>query len=173
MKENTEILNALRVLVQSLRVASRAAEKSVGLSGAQLFVLEKLAEASPLSLNELAERTHTHQSSVSVVVSRLVKKRLISSARDKEDARKLVLSLTKAGSDKLKNAPVTAQDLILAGIDKLKKSDSKKLAELLRELLDASGLGGQTPFFFLEEPKRKSTKPAGQRKKPKTKVLRE
>lgn len=158
MKENTEIINALRVLVQSLRIASRAAEKAVGLSGAQLFVLEKLAEASPLSLNELAERTHTHQSSVSVVVSRLVRKRLISSARDGEDGRKLVLSLTKTGADRLKNAPITAQEKLLAGIDKMKKADRQKLATLLTELIDRSGLGGQTAYLFLEEPKKESKK---------------
>ena len=39
------ILDAIRRIVQALRVASREAEASVGLSGAQLFVLQKLAAA--------------------------------------------------------------------------------------------------------------------------------
>ena len=60
-----------------LRVASRAAERDVGLGAAQLFVLHKLEEAPRLSLNELAERTRTHQSSVSVVVRRLVNRGLV------------------------------------------------------------------------------------------------
>src|SRR4051794_8130303 len=66
------IMDAIRRIVRVLRVSSRAAEKQVGLSGAQLFVLHKLADTPALSLNELADRTRTHQSSVSVVVQRLV-----------------------------------------------------------------------------------------------------
>src|SRR4051812_1910780 len=69
--EAREVLNALRQIVRSLRVSSRAAEQSVGLSGAQLFVLQCLARHSPCSVNELAVHTATDQSSVSVVVSRL------------------------------------------------------------------------------------------------------
>src|SRR3954454_1713862 len=70
--EVREVLNSLRQIVRSLRVSSRAAEQRVGLSGAQLFVLSCLARQSPCSVNDLAVRTATDQSSVSVVVSRLV-----------------------------------------------------------------------------------------------------
>ena len=66
------VLDGVRRIVQALRASSRWAEQHVGLSGAQLFVLQKLAETPGMSVNELAERTHTHQSSVSTVVSRLV-----------------------------------------------------------------------------------------------------
>jgi DNA-binding MarR family transcriptional regulator len=69
-----DVLDSLRRIVQVLRESSRRAERQLGISGAQLFVLEKLAEAPSQSLNELAERTHTHQSSVSTVVARLVKR---------------------------------------------------------------------------------------------------
>ena len=71
------ILDAVRHVVQALRESSRLAERQVGLTGAQLFVLQKLAESPALSVNELAERTHTHQRSVSTVVSRLVDRRLV------------------------------------------------------------------------------------------------
>ena len=71
-----EVLDAIRRIVQALRESSRAAEKGVGLSSAQLFVLQTLQETPGLSLNELAERTRTHQSSVSVVVTKLARQRL-------------------------------------------------------------------------------------------------
>jgi DNA-binding MarR family transcriptional regulator len=60
------VLDAVRRIVQALRESSRQAERQVGLSGAQLFVLQKLAESPASSVNELAARTHTHQSSVSL-----------------------------------------------------------------------------------------------------------
>jgi DNA-binding MarR family transcriptional regulator len=65
------ILDAIRHIVRALRIASRSAEQSVGLSAAQLFVLQKLAEGDGISLGELARLTLTHQSSVSVIVGTL------------------------------------------------------------------------------------------------------
>src|SRR4051794_22052590 len=89
------VLDSIRRIVRELRLSSRAAEKHVGLSGAQLFVLQKLAEGGcALSLNELADRTLTHQSSVSVVVQKLAERRLIKTFRSSQDGRRVELSLT-------------------------------------------------------------------------------
>src|SRR5580658_6655719 len=71
------VMDALRRVVRALRLTARDAERSAGISGAQLFVLQSLADQAAASLNELAERTLTDQSSVSVVVKRLVARRLV------------------------------------------------------------------------------------------------
>jgi DNA-binding MarR family transcriptional regulator len=72
MSTPQRVLDSIRQIVRLLREGSRDSEERVGLSAAQLFVLQKLDPDEPLSLNELSARTLTHQSSVSVVVSRLV-----------------------------------------------------------------------------------------------------
>jgi hypothetical protein len=74
--DTQKALDALRRIVQVLRESSRWAERHVGLSGAQLFVLQTLGEAPAASVNDLAGRTHTHQSTVSMVVARLVERGL-------------------------------------------------------------------------------------------------
>ncbi len=74
------ILNGIRLIVQDLREASRAAEARLGLSGAQIFVLQTLAETPGISVNELSARTYTHQSSVSVVLKRLIQRGLVRAA---------------------------------------------------------------------------------------------
>jgi DNA-binding transcriptional ArsR family regulator len=79
------VLDGVRRIVQALRASSRWAERHVGLSGAQLFVLQKLAETPAISVNELAERTHTHQSSVSAVISRLAELGLVTRKRSAAD----------------------------------------------------------------------------------------
>src|SRR6476469_5515570 len=66
------VLNAFRNLVKALRLADRAGLKRRGLGAAQTFVLHELSRDAPLSINELAERTATDQSTVSVVVHKLV-----------------------------------------------------------------------------------------------------
>ena len=79
------VLDSIRRIVRALRESSRKTERSVGLGAAQLFVLQRLAGAPPLSINELADRTLTHQSSVSVVVSRLVRAGLVARTRAAAD----------------------------------------------------------------------------------------
>src|SRR5882762_8351764 len=71
------LLDSVRRIARTLHESSRAAEKQVGVTGAQLFVLQKLAESPAASLSDLAARTHTHESSVSTVVSRLVARGLV------------------------------------------------------------------------------------------------
>jgi DNA-binding MarR family transcriptional regulator len=71
-------MNAVRGIVRALRMNTRAIELKMGISLAQLFVLQQLADRPADSLNDLADRTATHQSSVSVVVRRLVQRGLVS-----------------------------------------------------------------------------------------------
>ena len=81
------------------------------MSGAQLFVLQHLADAAPaaLSLSALAERTHTHASSVSAVAARLHARGLVARRAAADDARRAELSLTPAGTRLLEKAPTPVQ----------------------------------------------------------------
>src|SRR5256885_9415730 len=84
-------LDAIRQIVRVLRLSATRAERDSGLSGAQLFVLQKLGDGQAISVNELALRTHTHQSSVSVVIQRLARRRLVRRLRSATEARREVL----------------------------------------------------------------------------------
>ena len=88
---------ALRQIVQALHVASRASERAVGMSTAQLFVLQQIAQAGTCSVGELAALTLTHPSSVSVVVSRLVAQGLVERRDAAEDRRRAELTCTGEG----------------------------------------------------------------------------
>src|SRR4051812_34354119 len=96
-------------MVQDMREASRATEKEFGISGAQLFVLQTLAGAPGLSVNDLAVRTYTHQSSVSGVVKKLVRQKLVTARPARLDARRLELSLTAKGRRVATRAPGAVQ----------------------------------------------------------------
>src|SRR4029079_3144301 len=97
--------------------AARDAEKTLGLSGAQMFVLQKLADAPGLSLNALAAQTHTHQSSVSTVVSRLVARGLVLRAAPTDDARRLELRVSAEGRRLVGRAPDAAQARLIQAIE--------------------------------------------------------
>ena len=145
------ILDAIRRIVRVLRTASRAAERDVGLSGAQLFVLQKLAETDSLSLGDLARRTFTHQSSVSVVVARLTERRLVRRHRARDDSRRLEITLTAAGHALLRRAPAAAQEHLVSAIEDLEAGDRALLARLLSRLTAGIGVGKGAPPMLFED----------------------
>ena len=134
------ILNALRSIVRELRLASREAEQRVGVHGAQLHALRQLAYSPTTSLTELAERTHTDISSVSVVVSRLVEQGLVARKAADDDRRRLSLGLTARGRAVIRRAPETGTSRLLRAAAHLSDRELHALATGLTKLVD--GLDG-------------------------------
>ena len=152
--EIRRVLDSIRQVVRVLRLGSRNAEKTVGLSSAQLFVLQKLAEAKSLSVNEVAQRTHTHQSSVSVVVQRLVDRGLVSRVRSRKDARQMQLSVTRAGRTILRAAPKAAQDELIDALTRMPAPQVRQLAASLQQVVDLLGVSEEEPVaMFFEDDK--------------------
>jgi DNA-binding MarR family transcriptional regulator len=145
------VLDAVRRIVHALRESSSRAERHVGLSGAQLFVLQRLAESPAVSLNELAARTHTHQSSVSTVVTRLVDAGFVRRARSPLDGRSVELSLAPRGRRLVARAPDLAQARLIGGIERLSPIRRQLLASTLGELAEAMVTVGRAPTMFFEE----------------------
>src|SRR5258705_826990 len=144
MSDSQRILDSIRRLVRMLRVSDRQAQAELGVSGAQLFVLAELGKTPALSLNELASRTLTDQSSVSVVVTRLVQAGLITRDRDTRDARRLVLNLTRSGRALLQHAPAVAQQRLLAVVGCLSREHRHKSLGTIRGTVEDRG-GGCVP----------------------------
>ena len=133
------VVDSVRRIVRALRESSREAERKVGISGAQLFVLQQLAGGPAQSVSDLAERTLTHQSSVSVVVQRLVSSGLVARSPSRSDGRRTELRLTSRGRRVLRFAPPLS---------------APRRAQLASDLLDVVGrmrLVAGAPGMFFEE----------------------
>jgi DNA-binding MarR family transcriptional regulator len=166
-KSSARAMDAARHLVRALAGSARAIQTRIGISGAQLFVLRELARAdAPLSVNELADQTLTHQSTVSGVVARLVERRLVTRTPSPDDARRAAVALTTRGRALLDDAPATVQSQLVAGLDRLATAQRVALADGLEAWLDAAGIDGGPAPMFLErdaaaEPARKTTRARG------------
>ena len=143
--------DAIRRIVRELRVSAKGAEVSAGLSSAQLFVLQKLSGVRALSLGEVASRTMTHQSSVSVVVGRLVEKGLVTRERAADDARRVEIAITAAGRKLLLGAPGMAQERLFAALGALDASDQRELARMLERVARAMGATDAPATLFFED----------------------
>ena len=145
------VLDGIRRIVHGLRESSRLAEREVGLSGAQLFVLHTLSKTPSISVNELAARTHTHQSSVSTVVSRLVERGLVKRIRSGDDRRRAVLTLSARGAKLSAKAPDMPQERLVGAIASLPATRRRMLAGALSDLAAAMHGDRQPAVMFFED----------------------
>jgi DNA-binding MarR family transcriptional regulator len=144
---STQVLDALRAVARELRVSGRAAEQRVGLHPAQLHALQQLAERPAHSLAELAERTHTDPSSVSVVVQRLVERGLVVRTPAADDRRRTELAATASGRALARRAPESTTRRLERALSSMGDRDSatlaRTLAALARGLRVAEGANGR------------------------------
>jgi DNA-binding MarR family transcriptional regulator len=159
------VLDALRRITQAIRLSSSVVQDELGITGAQLFVLQQVAVRPGGSLRELAELTLTDQSSVSVVVSRLVDRGYVARRTSSSDARRTELSLTSAGRRLLSRAPEVAQSRLMSALRKVAPKRLEIAASVLGDAARALGpTRGPAPMFF--EPPSKPPRAAARRRRP-------
>ncbi len=156
-----QALDAFRHIVQALR-AARADTGRPALGSAQLFALQRIAEHPGSSVNDVAALTFTHQSSVSVVIQRLVEQGYVARVASDTDRRRQQLAVTAKGRRLLARAPSAAQGDLIAAIASLPDRERRAFAASLTavaRMVTPSRPGQHPPMFFEERPRntRRST----------------
>lgn len=144
-------MDCIRQLVRALRMSAVESERTTGLSGAQLFVLQLLAEGPAESMNDLAARTSTDQSSVSVVVSRLESKGLVVREPAAGDARRITVRITPGGRRLLSGRPPAAQARLQRALELLPHDSLVSLTRELARVTELMGAEREPPSLFFED----------------------
>ncbi len=144
------VFNALRRLVRAARLSANEVHGSLGISGSQLFVLQQLVEHPKASLRDLEKLTHTDHSSVSVVVSRLVRNKLVARRTSATDGRRVELSLTPKGRALLHRAPPVLQERLVGALAGMPKAKLRTLRVLLDGVVRDAGLAPEPAEMFHE-----------------------
>lgn len=143
-------LDAIRRLVRALR-SPRCSNGTPALTAGERFVLHALRDQSAQSLNELAERTCTDQSTASPVVERLRSRGLLRRERSAQDGRRVVIALTRVGRAAIDEAPPAPQAAIVAALDRLSAGDRHVIAQSLTRLAFAMGLRHERASMLFED----------------------
>src|SRR5437763_3050686 len=150
--EGTKALQAVRGLVAALSQSARLIEQRTGVSNAQIFLLQQIAAEPDLSVNELAERAMTHQSTASVVLSRLERRGLVRRAPSAADGRSVVLRLTPAGRRLLRRAPAPVTSQVVDAISRLTSAEVRMLRRGICALGREAGFTCEaTPMLFQDD----------------------
>lgn len=133
-----EFMRALWALDHALRSRSKWMKREVGVTGPQRLVLRIVGRVPGISAGSLAEALHVHPSTLTGVLDRLTKRRLVTRKQDPEDARRAVLYLTERGKtfDKVRAGTVEAAVLrVLSSVDPQDVVIAQRvLASLVKEL---------------------------------------
>ena len=148
------ILDSFRKVFRALRLNSVKIEKELGVSSAQFFVLQKLRPGEWITINQIAARTSTDQSSVSVVVKKLIEEKLLLKKSNPEDKRSVLVSLSLIGLKFSGSTKSLVQNQLLQGVQSLSVSERTQLAGLLEKLLKGSNLDQEEAALFYEKAKR-------------------
>ncbi len=145
------IVQSLRRLFRAILEYSKAIQKKSGLSGPQVWALTLLEAQPGLSARELAERMFVHPSTVTGIVSRLVRKGTITRVVDSKDRRGVRLSVTRSGRRILKTTPPPVQVGLTRALAALAPRRLRALrSSLARIARDTEANRVRAPFFDLE-----------------------
>ena len=141
--DKSVIVDSIRSIAQELRATGKPVDERLGVTAAQLEVLRALDGGRAWSVNDLAERTFTHQSTVSSIIAKLAEGGLISRASARDDARRQAITITTAGRGVLRRAPESSEDRLLAALRGMNKDELRGLASCLEKLSTALVAGAE------------------------------
>ena len=149
--EAAEAVQNVRGLVEGLSKSARAVEVKTGVTNAQLFLLQQIHAGRNITVNDLATRAMTTQSTVSIVLSRLERKGLVKRTRSAVDRRSVVLQVTAPGKRVLRRAPIAATSEVLRAPARLTSEELSGLSRGMRALGRELGLALKPPPLLFEE----------------------
>lgn len=134
---NLQALQRLRIVIRAAQRHSLWIEKQCGVNGAQLWIMQELAEVPGLRVGQITARLAIAQTTTSNLLEGLVRKGYVVKTRDQEDARVVKLALSDAGRALLDAAPKPARGLLPEALAKLDAAGLASLNAGLQGLLES------------------------------------
>lgn len=131
-----QVLKKFRIIYGSVRQHFRDVEKTCGVTGSQLWILQEIGKNPGIGVSDLAERLSVHQSTCSLLVEKLAARKLVTKERSKEDQRRVGLRLTGEAALILKSAPGPAEGILPEALQALPEN---ALAALDKSLIEVIG----------------------------------
>jgi len=138
-----QIVAAIRRIMRAVDLHSRWLFEECGLTGPQLTALREAARLGKTPIGVLARAVHLSQPTVTGILDRLEKRKLVARSRDGQDRRTVNVSVTATGHKLLARAPSLLQDRFGRELARLRDwEQSMTLASLQRiaEMMEAESL---------------------------------
>ena len=138
-----EVLISLRRILRATSIHSSKLRRSVGLSSAQLLVLQTAKEQKRPTASEIAKSVSLSQATITTILTELEKRDLLLRERSETDRRRVHVSLTKHGREVLRSAPKPLQESFAARFTELPSWEQLQILSVLEHvavMMDAEEL---------------------------------
>jgi DNA-binding MarR family transcriptional regulator len=132
-----EALQKMRIVIRAAQRHSLWVEKQCGVNGAQLWIMQELADAPGLRVGQVTARLAIAQTTTSNLLEGLARKGYVVKTRDPDDARVVKLALSDTGVALLDTAPKPARGLLPEALAKLDVAELADLNAGLQGLLES------------------------------------
>jgi DNA-binding MarR family transcriptional regulator len=130
-----EVLRQFRVVLRGIKQHYRFVERRCGVSGAQLWAMERIAATRGLAPGDLAHELAIHPSTASNLLARLEEFKLVHRTRGERDHRRVQLYLSAKGQAVLAKAPRPLRGVLQQGLQDLPPASLAALRRRLTELI--------------------------------------
>jgi len=110
MSRTDEVLVSLRRVIRATDLHSKYLAKTTGLTAPQILLLQTIRDKGQVTIGELASQISLSQATVTTILDRLEKRKLVYRERSSQDKRKVHAYLTDSGIETLKAAPTPLQE---------------------------------------------------------------
>lgn len=131
-----QVLKKFRIIYGSVRQHFREIEQTCGVTGSQLWIMQEISATAGIGISELAENLAIHQSTCSLLVDKLVVRKLVIKERSKQDQRRVGLRLTVEAVKLLKKSPGPAEGILPEALRALPAGTIKSLDSSLAKVIE-------------------------------------
>lgn len=131
----TSVIRSIRRITRAIDIYSKRLNAECALTGPQLAVLAQLDDAGPATPSDLAAAVSLSPPTVSGILDRLEARELLMRERQLDDKRRVLVKLTRAGRNALRNAPPPLQEKFSRHFRGLSAHKQNTIERALREVV--------------------------------------
>ena len=143
MEKYEELLVSIRKVIRAIDLHSKQLNKSSGLTGPQLLIMQEIARVKGVTASQIAKSINLSAATVTNILDRLENKGLINRVRSTEDKRRVGLFLSEEGRNSLIDAPQPLQEHFIQNFCSLEDWEQSLLLSSMQRIatmMDANEL---------------------------------
>ena len=130
-----QVMIALRKIIRSIDMNSKKLVKRVGLTGPQLLILQEISRGVEITAGEIAKAVSLSQATVTGILERMEKRKLLTRQRSESDRRRIMVRITREGKEILKSAPPIMQEAFVERFGNLQEWEQSMILSALQRLV--------------------------------------
>ncbi|QOL25966.1 MarR family transcriptional regulator [Thalassotalea sp. LPB0316] len=143
MEKYEELLVSIRKVIRAIDLHSKQLNKSSGLTGPQLLIMQEIARVKGVTASQIAKQINLSAATVTNILDRLENRALIARVRNDQDKRRVGLFLTEQGRAALIDAPQPLQEHFIQNFCSLAQWEQSLLLSSMQRIasmMDATEL---------------------------------